>query len=63
MTRTATKPKKSVFVKKYDKAKKERNRRILALRKRGLTYSEIGRKMGMSKQLVRYICGVGITFA
>jgi DNA-binding CsgD family transcriptional regulator len=56
MTKTPTKQKKSVYVKKFNKAKNERNRRILALRKRGLTYSEIGRKMGMSKQLVNYIC-------
>jgi len=56
MTITPTKPKTSKYVRKVNEAIKRRNRRILALRKQGKNYSDIALKMGMSKQLVRWIC-------
>jgi hypothetical protein len=56
MKNTPSKKKKSDYVGKVNQAIKRRNRRILALRKQGKNYSDIALKMGMSKQLVRWIC-------
>ena len=58
MTNTPSKRKKvkkSHYVKKVNQAVKDRNRRVFFLVKQEYSYADIARKMGMSRQLVRYI--------